>query len=136
MSVTREIEQFAAQVPQELQRTARHAYLAGLGAVGLAGNGASSVFGMLVDEGRQVQKASAAKVSALVDTVVSEAGDAVTGTAKEIERTIQRGTKQALNRLGMPSRGDVADLIARVEQLTKKVDALSRKARKEAGHAG
>ena len=136
MSFTREIEQFAAQVPQELQRTARQAWLAGLGAVGLAGNGAGSVFGMLVDEGRQVQKSSAAKVGALVDTVVTETGDAFTNSAKQIEQTIQRGTKQALNRLGVPSRGDVVDLIARVEQLTKKVDALARRARKGANHVG
>ena len=136
MSFTRDIEQFAAQVPQEIQRTARQAWLAGLGAAGLAGNGASSVFGMLVDEGRQVQKSSAARLNTLVDTVVTETGDAVTNTVNRFEQTVQRGTKQALNRLGMPSRGDVADPIARVEQLTKKVDALARKSRKEAAHVG
>jgi hypothetical protein len=52
---------------------------------------------------------------------------------EQATRTIERGLNQtsrvALGRLGMPTRRDVADLTARVEQLTVKVDTLARKRR-------
>jgi hypothetical protein len=48
---------------------------------------------------------------------------------------VQQVTKTALNRLGMPSRRDVADLSARVEILTAKVEALAKR-EKGAAHVG
>jgi poly(hydroxyalkanoate) granule-associated protein len=127
MTVDR-LEEVAIDVSDELLHTGRQAWLVGLGAVGMAGNVAQAVVGMLVDEGLKLQKVEVKRLDKLVDT----ASDRVLALARLVEDNVQSTTKATLSRLGLPSRKDVSDLMMRVEQLTTKVEALKASKRRMA----
>jgi poly(hydroxyalkanoate) granule-associated protein len=122
------LERAAVEVSDELLHTGRQAWLAGLGAVGMAGNVAQAVAGMLVDEGLKLQKLEVKRLDKLVDTV----SDRWLSITKVVEDNVQSTTKATLSRLGLPSRKDVSELMVRVEQLTTKVEALKASKRRMA----
>jgi len=122
------LERAAVGVSDELLHTGRQAWLAGLGAVGMAGNVAQAVAGMLVDEGLKLQKLEVKRLDKLVDTV----SDRWLSITKVVEDNVQSTTKATLSRLGVPSRKDVSELMVRVEQLTAKVEALKASKRRMA----
>jgi poly(hydroxyalkanoate) granule-associated protein len=122
------LERAAVGVSDELLHTGRQAWLAGLGAVGMAGNVAQAVAGMLVDEGLKLQKLEVKRLDKLVDTV----SDRWLSITKVVEDNVQSTTKATLSRLGLPSRKDVSELMVRVEQLTTKVEALKASKRRMA----
>jgi poly(hydroxyalkanoate) granule-associated protein len=127
MKYMTQVEETARQLPQDVLETGRKVWLAGVGAVGMISNTTSTLFDTLVEEGKRFQKVERERVDKVVsktsDTVNTVVHDAVTF----VQDNVQAVTKTALNRLGMPSRRDVADLTARVEALTIKVDLLSKK---------
>jgi poly(hydroxyalkanoate) granule-associated protein len=122
------LEQVAVDVSDELLHTGRQVWLAGLGAVGMAGNVTQAVVGMLLDEGVKLQKVEVKRLDKLADTV----SDRWLALAKLVEDNVQSTTKAALSRLGLPSRKDVSELMVRVEQLTAKVEALKASRRRMA----
>ena len=122
------LERAAVGVSDELLHTGRQAWLAGLGAVGMAGNVAQAVAGMLVDEGLKLQKLEVKRLDKLVDTV----SDRWLSITKVVEDNVQSTTKATLSRLGVPSRKDVSELMVRVEQLTAKVETLKASKRRMA----
>jgi poly(hydroxyalkanoate) granule-associated protein len=122
------LEQVAVDVSDELLHTGRQMWLVGLGAVGMAGNVAQAVVEMLLDEGVKLQKIEVKRLDKLVDT----ASDRWLALTKLVEDNVQSTTKATLSRLGLPSRKDVSDLMARVEQLTEKVEALKASKRRMA----
>jgi len=63
--------------------------------------------------------------------MVDNAADTVKTMTKYVEDTVEDTAKLALNKLGMPSRKDVAALTRRVDQLAAKVETIG-KARKGA----
>jgi len=139
MKTVDRLEQVAMDVSDEMLKTGRQVWLAGLGAVGMAGNVAEAALGMLVDEGLKLQKTLVDEGLKLhkievkrLDKLVDTAGDRWLGLAKMVEDNVQSTTKAALSRLGLPSRKDVSDLMVRVEQLTEKVEALKASKRRMA----
>lgn len=117
------MEEQAKSLPADVIEAGRQVYLAGLGAVGMAGTTTEAVFGMLVEEGRHYQ----ARQSKKVNKVVAQAVDVVEQAMHAVDATVEKTSKAALGRLGMPSRKDIADLNRRVEQLTVKVESLPKK---------
>jgi poly(hydroxyalkanoate) granule-associated protein len=121
------VEETARQLPPAMMEASRKVWLAGMGAVGVIGNTTTTLFETLVDEGKRVQKVE----KDLLDKAVTKTTDTVTGVVNDVmtkvQHNVQLVTKTALNRLGMPSRGDVAALAARVEALTVKVELLGKK---------
>jgi len=128
MKIVDRLERVAVDVSDELLHTGRQVWLAGLGAVGMAGNVTQAVAGMLVDEGLKLQKIEVKRLDKLVDTV----SDRWLALTKLVEDNVQSTTKTALSRLGLPSRKDVSELMVRVEQLTAKVETLKASKRRMA----
>jgi poly(hydroxyalkanoate) granule-associated protein len=123
------IEEAARRLRDETQKAGRVIWLAGLGAAGVMENTGRTLFETLVDEGRRFQDRELGRVRETANRATSAVGDA----ARRVEEAVQQASKAALARIGMPSRSDIAALTARVEQLTARVETLSRK---EAAHAG
>jgi poly(hydroxyalkanoate) granule-associated protein len=125
----RQWQEYARDLSDDMQQAGRQVWLAGLGAVGMAGNTSQAVFGMLVEEGQKIQKQEMKRFDRFVD----QATDRMHEISKLVEGRVQATTKVALGRLGLPSRKDVSDLMARVDQLTLKVEGL--KTRRRVAHA-
>lgn len=139
MKTVDRLERAAVNVSDELLNSGRQVWLAGLGAAGMAGNMVQAVFGMLVDEGLRLQKIlvdEGLKLQKIevkrLDKLVDTTSDRWLELTKMVEVNVQSATKAALGRLGLPSRKDVSDLMMRVEQLTKKVEALKASKRRMA----
>ncbi len=117
---------------QRMLETMHQIWLAGLGAVSKAGNGAPQLLQELVAEGARVQSAARGTaekalgdVKAGVDSRVAQirrhAGDAM----DDMERIFQTRVQQALGKIGVPSAGDVESLGRRVEKLNANVNKLA-----------
>ena len=120
MMMVRQFEDMAMKLSDDARNASRQLWLAGLGATAVVGDTSKALFGMLVEEGRKYQKHELT----LVDELVQKTTDKMRATGETVENKVQATTKVALNRLGMPSRKDVADLTRRVELLTMKVEQL------------
>jgi poly(hydroxyalkanoate) granule-associated protein len=128
MTNVEKVEKFAKVMSDELMDTGRQVWLAGLGAVGMAGNTAQAVLDMVVEEGMRLHKMERKRLDVMVD----EVGDRVAVVTKMVDDTVQATTRAALSRLGLPTRKDVTDLMVRVDQLTAKVENLKTSKRKVA----
>jgi poly(hydroxyalkanoate) granule-associated protein len=123
------VEHMVRELPGEVVNTGRQVWLATLGTAGVVGNTVQSLFEALVEEGAKVQKTERKRIVNLVD----DATERVKWVGHVVEDNVQATTKLALGRLGLPSRKDVSDLMARVDLLAAKVETL--KARRGAGYA-
>ena len=120
MTMVTQFEDMAMKLSDDARNASRQVWLAGLGATAVVGDTSKALFGMLVEEGKKYQKHELK----LVDELVRKTTDKMRATGETVENRVQATTKVALNRLGMPSRKDVADLTKRLEQLTVKVNAI------------
>ena len=59
------------------------------------------------------------------DSFVNKASDSAKDLGRYVEEKVQGTVSGTLARAGVPSRSEIHDLIARVEELTRKVEALS-----------
>jgi poly(hydroxyalkanoate) granule-associated protein len=121
--------------------TLHQVYLAGLGALSRASNGAPQLFEELVAEGARVhadtrgaaEKALQGvlagvqeKVNARVGQVRGQAADALDG----LEKVFQTRVHRALTQLGVPSAEEVTALSKRVDTLNANINKLTRKPRR------
>jgi poly(hydroxyalkanoate) granule-associated protein len=100
----------------ELKESAHRIWLAGLGALAMAEEEGTKVFGRLVDRGRDVEKRGKVEV----DKVKSKAESAW----GEVGSKVDEAVTAALHRLGVPTRDEIRRLTQRVEELTAKVEQL------------
>ena len=110
---------------QKLGESAQQVWLAGVGAFGRAQAEGIKHFETLVKEGLSVEqltrKVAGGKVGAVRDAVESTVGQArerASDTWDRLEKVFEERVQRALNRLGVPSREDLADLTSRVNSLT------------------
>lgn len=127
MKYLNRVEEVAKQLPDDLVDAGKKVWLAGLGAVGVVGNTSTMLIDTLVDEGKRLQARERKVVNQALTTTTGKVSGMLYDAVEYVQDTVQQTTKATLNRLGMPSRPDVADLSARVEMLTAKVDKLARK---------
>jgi poly(hydroxyalkanoate) granule-associated protein len=115
--------------------SAQQIWLAGLGAFSKAQQEGGKVFEALVKEGLTIQR----KTQSAAEEKVSEATQKMTHLASDIqsragtqwdklENIFEDRVAKALNKLGVPSARDVDALAARLDELDKRIDALSTKA--------
>ncbi len=124
--------------PERVLDTMNQIWLAGLGAMAKAHQGAPQMLQDLAAEGARIQantRGSAEKalggllndVKATLDSGVSrvrgQAGDAL----DNLETIFQTRVRRALTQLGVPSSDDVASLSKRVDQLNASINKLTRK---------
>jgi poly(hydroxyalkanoate) granule-associated protein len=115
--------------------SAQQIWLAGLGAFAKAQQEGSKVFESLVKEGltiqRKTQSAAEEKVADATSKMTHLAGDIQSRAGYQwdkLENIFEDRVAKALNKLGVPSARDLDALIARMEELNKRIDALSPKA--------
>ena len=117
-------------IPPGLKGKAREIWLAGLGALNLAGEEGGKLFQQLVERGRDQEKANAEMMGK-----AKERAQGLKENAREtlgrIAAPIEDGLSSAMQRLGVPSRAEILKLTQRVEELTRIVQQG-----KEAGKAG
>ncbi|MEW9897873.1 phasin family protein [Chitinivorax sp. PXF-14] len=125
MAVIKQLKSIATNVSeksivQSTKDSAQQIWLAGLGAFAKAQAGGNKVFDELVKEGEALQTRTRATVEARVSQGAAKAGE----TWDKLEQVFENRVSGVLGRLGVPSRNEVGDLTARVEELTKLVEKL------------
>lgn len=110
-------------VPAHVLDAAQRIWLAGLGAMVLAQDegtkvvkGTGDLVSTLVEKGLQIEKAGMKQVQ----EVTGVAGEAWS----RVQVVIDAQVSQALHRLGVPTRQEIADLTKRIDKLTASIDAL------------
>jgi poly(hydroxyalkanoate) granule-associated protein len=107
-------------VSDEVVKAGRNVWLASLGALAMAEEEARGAFDRLVSRGEKVEKDENSTVNKVVGGATSRAKD----VRAKVEDTVQKSVAGVLQRTGIPSRDEIRTLIARVEELNKKVEKL------------
>jgi poly(hydroxyalkanoate) granule-associated protein len=128
-----ELQARAEHLSRSLVESAQQIWMAGVGAFTRAQGEGSKLFEALVKEGMSIEqttrKLATGKVDAVRDAVEDRVGvvrERATDTWDRLEKVFEERVQRALNRLGVPSREDLADLTARVESLTTELRKLGK----------
>lgn len=108
---------------EDLSEAGRDVWLASLGAVALLQKEGRETFDMLVEKGRTFET----RERSTLERIMQEATERMRAISKRMESGLQDTSKMVLQRFGVPSHAEINSLITRVEQLTAKVEAISRK---------
>jgi len=100
----------------EVKESAGKIWLAGLGALSLAGEEGTKMFKNLVDKGKDFESREKAPVEAIKKSV-DGAKDRVTDIWSKLEDSFNDKVGIALEKIGVPTRDEI-------QQLTDRVDAL------------
>jgi poly(hydroxyalkanoate) granule-associated protein len=103
-----------------LKESAHDIWLAGLGAFALAGEEGGRLFKSLVKKGAGMEKVNKARINQLVNRADGLRGEARAAVAR-VRTPIEAGMTNAMHRLGVPTRKEIATLTKRVEELTRVV---------------
>lgn len=109
----------------DLRETGRTIWLAGLGALGEVGRSGRQAFDELVARGRRVESGQ----FRALDRSVSRAAEAAERTGEEVRERLRDGVEAVLHRVDLPTRDDLADLAARLDRLSERIEHLSSPAR-------
>jgi len=104
----------------KIKESAHEIWLAGLGAFALAGEEGGRLFRSLVKKGQGMEKVNMARIEKLAHRVDGLKGDARNAVAR-VKTPIEAGMSNAMHRLGVPTRKEIATLTKRVEELTRVV---------------
>jgi poly(hydroxyalkanoate) granule-associated protein len=107
----------------ELSETGRDLRLASLGVVALLERKGRHVFKALIEEGKTFETRERTRL----DRMLQEALGQARVIGRRMETGLQDTSTAVLRRFGIPSHAEITALIARVEQLTAKVEAIGRK---------
>jgi poly(hydroxyalkanoate) granule-associated protein len=120
-----ELQAKAEQMSRSLVESAQQIWMAGVGAFTRAQGEGSKLFEALVKEGMNIEqhtrKLATGKVDAVRDAVEDRVGvvrERATDTWDRLEKVFEERVQRALNRLGVPGREELADLVGRVDALT------------------
>lgn len=115
------------QTTEPLGESVHRIWLAGLGALASAEEEGGRLFRRLVEKGesysgpaKEPVRSAKGKVRETVDDVRSRAR----GTVERLEKGVDGGIGSVLERIGVPSRDEIADLTRRVERLTRAVESM------------
>ena len=114
-------------IQQELRESAHKIWLAGLGALAVAGEEGKTLFHTLVERGTEFE----ARGSKQLDKVMGKVADAKSNVGMMLEQVsagFDDQVAKALHRLGVPSRNEIATLTKRVEELTKSIEKAKKPA--------
>lgn len=126
-------------IGQVVMNSAHQIWLAGLGAFARAQSEGSKVFDSLVKEGEAVQ----ARAGKAASAQMTRLGKTATGSWDKLEQVFEERVSKSLNRLGVPTYGDiqalnrhVSELNTNVRQLIKESKGKAPSARKRAAKSG
>jgi len=123
----------AEQMSRSIVGSAQQIWLAGMGAFHRAQGEGSKLFEALVSEGMNIEQSTRKLATSRVDAVRDAVEDRV-GVAREravdtwdrLEKVFEDRVQRALNRLGVPSREDLAELNQRVQELNAELRKLAK----------
>ena len=110
----------AKKFGDDVVNAGRNVWLAGLGAYSWAEEESRKTFDSLIDRGQKFEKDEKNVVGKTIDDATTRAKDFGT----KVEDTVHDTVTTVLHRAGVPSRDEIRTLIARVEELNKKVEKL------------
>ncbi len=108
-----------------IRKSAHDIWLAGLGALAMAGEEGEQLFRRLVKRGEPLDKAGQRRVIELKTRARDLRSDATAAFGK-IAVPIDAGMTKTLHRLGVPTRREILALTKRVEDLTRAVEKSRR----------
>jgi polyhydroxyalkanoate synthesis regulator phasin len=108
-----------SEVQAELTESAHKVWLAGLGALAMAQEGAGKLFDTLVSRGKDVEARGSG--------MLKDARGRAEGVFSKVGKGVDEQVVGALHRMGVPTREDIATLNRRVESLTASVEKLRAK---------
>lgn len=114
-------------VQEDVRESAQKIWLAGLGALSVAEEEGSKLFRNLVEKGKGWEgkgKEAVQDVKGDVEEAVDRAKGRAENVWDRVEERLDDAVGSALNRLGVPSRDEIATLTRRVEDLTRVVENL------------
>ena len=117
---------------KQMAGVGRDVWLAGLGAVATVEEEGSTLFTTLVKRGEELEGAGRKRLGA-VKTGLGERQKSLTQT---VEETVYEPLLKAMSRFGVPTRGEIKDLSAKVDALTHQVDLLVNKMAQRPGNGG
>ena len=131
--VAAKIVEEKATLLTDVKHAARQIWLAGLGAYSKAGQEGADYLKDLIKSGESVEKQGkklvTEQVEAANDTVktsVSSVKEKVEVQLDKVEKAFDARVASALNRLGIPSKKDVAALSAKLDELSAVLEHASR----------
>jgi poly(hydroxyalkanoate) granule-associated protein len=129
-----ELQAKAEQMSRSLVESAQQIWMAGVGAFTRAQGEGSKLFEALVKEGMNIEqhtrKLATGKVDAVRDAVEDRVGvvrERATDTWDRLEKVFEERVQRALNRLGVPGREELSDLVGRVDALTAELKKIGGK---------
>ncbi|KRG71086.1 phasin family protein [Pseudoxanthomonas dokdonensis] len=125
-------QQQAEHLSRSLGESAQQVWLAGVGAFARAQAEGSKLFETLAREGAELEQSTRRttqqKVEAVreaVEASVGQARDRASDTWGRLEKVFEQRVQQALRRLDVPGREDMASLIERVDELNAQLRELN-----------
>lgn len=112
---------------QEFKESAHKIWLAGLGALAVAGEEGKAAFQTLVARGAEYETRGAKQV-AKVKGKVADAKANIGLMWDQVQAGFDDQVAKALHRLGVPTRNEIATLSKRVEELTKSIEKAKKPA--------
>lgn len=120
--------------PPGLKGAAYEIWLAGLGAINLAGEEGQKIFKNLVERGREQKESNQAVMGNLKERAQGIKDDAQAALSR-IAAPLETGLASAMQRMGVPTRAEIVKLTHRVEELTKHVAKAKAAAKPKAAAA-
>lgn len=118
-------------IGQVVMNSAHQIWLAGLGAFARAQSEGSKVFDSLVKEGEAVQ----ARAGKAASAQMTRLGKTATGSWDKLEQVFEERVSKSLNRLGVPTYGDIQALNKHVSELNTNVRQLIKDSKGKPGAA-
>lgn len=118
-----DVKQQVRKVQDGVVGSAHSVWLAGLGAVALAEENGRGLFGQLVDRGRKLEargKEQVGRAKGEVERTRERVGQRVDALGDGLDRRVA----EAMHRLGIPTRDEIAALTRRIEELTARVTEI------------
>ena len=137
-STAKKVEENTASVTADMKNYAHQIWLAGLGAYAKAGKEGADYFKKLVSEGEAVEKQGKELVSSQVESATSRVNSKVesirerfqtrTGSSlNKVEEVFDERVASALSRMGIPSKKDVDQLSAKLDDLKATIKSMESK---------
>jgi len=108
------------KIVQLVTHSAHQIWLAGLGAFAKAQSEGTKLFDSLVKEGEALQSRAGKAVNTQIAQISKSAG----GTLDKLEQVFEARVSKSLNKLGVPTYGDIQALSKQVNQLNASVQEL------------
>jgi poly(hydroxyalkanoate) granule-associated protein len=116
------IEEEINDEPNALLETVRRVLMAGVGVVVLAQEEVEEFVNKLIERGEIAEKDGRKLISEVVENRKKQAQDTKQATQEEFDKRLE----SILDRLNVPTRGDIDTLNTKVTELTAKVEKLKK----------